>query len=414
MTKRWVAVLGGVIIMMIGGTLGPGQTLSAGSGAAWAAEVKFSGELRMRGEYNENMDFNQDASDLQSFVGQRSRVNLDIQADTVSGFVQIQDSRFWGEDSNLAAPNGFSDTGRELQATDLRQAYIQIKNLFGGPVTFKYGRQILAYGDERLVGGFEWSNFSRAYDGIKLSYGTTPLDVDLFTAKLNEASPAADANFSGIYATVKTLPGNNLQLYYLADIGDSGKNESTVGGRVQGKWNALDYTGELAVQAGDKSSTTARDANAYALMAGYTIADLLGGLRVGAEYDFATGNDSTTADDETFNNLYPTNHLLYGLNDNGNVWSDINAWAVTLKAKPVKGVWCKLEYWNLQRDTGVKADGTPKTGAALAEGTEINLQAGYAYSDNLDFLIQVMQFTPDSVSGDDSQQYAVLQSMFKF
>ncbi|MBI5198075.1 MAG: alginate export family protein [Nitrospirae bacterium] len=378
---------------------------------AWAgtSQILLGGEIRARGEFNDDKDFDKNLDDRDSFVGQRSRINLDIQTGKIQGFIQIQDSRKWGEDSNsnLGASGGpFADTADEQQATDLRQANVRVNNLLGRPVTLIYGRQTLSYGDERLIGNFEWNNFSRAFDGIKLSYASTLADVDLFTVKLVEAGTDADSDFSGLYATVKAIPRNNLDLYYLIDIGEGGKNEATLGLRINGTWNAFDYTGEFANQSGDVSNTVGRDAQAYALKGGYTLEEILGGLRIGIEYDFATGDDSSTTDNEAFNNLYPTNHALYGLNDNGNNWSDIQAVAVTLKAKPAKNLWCKIEYWNLQRDTGNTVAGK--------EGTEINLQAGYIYTENMDVLIQLMNLSPDSASGDDPQQLGVLQTTFKF
>jgi hypothetical protein len=405
MKKWWIAVL---CLTLLVGPLSF-QYLWVTAQESWATDIKSSGEIRTRGEYNDNMDFNKAKDDLLSFVGQRSRINFDIDTGEVQGYIQVQDSRNWGEKSSTAPATTFDDTGRDLQATDLRQAYVLIKNVLGSPVTVKYGRQVLAYGDERLIGSFEWSNFTRAYDGIKLSYASAPVDVDLFTAKLNEANsstvaPGTDANFSGLYATVKTIPQNNLQVYYLVDAGAGGKDEKTMGARLNGRVQAADYTGEFALQSGDTAvAGSNRDAHAYALMAGYTLADVIGGLRIGVEYDFATGNDAATADNEAFNNLYPTNHALYGLNDNGNTWSDIKAFALTVKAKPTKSLWTKLEYWNLQRDTG-----------AGKEGTEVNLQTGYTYSASLEFLVQLVNFSPDSASGNDPQRFGVLQSTFRF
>jgi hypothetical protein len=401
-------------LVIMGGITGispPSQ--SADQAWAGATQITLGGDIRARGEFNDDKDFDKTLPDRDSFVGQRSRLNVNIEAGEVQGFIQVQDSRLWGQNSNsnptTAIPSTtggpFADTGSDIQATDLRQANVRVSNLMGQPITLIYGRQVLSYGDERLIGAFEWSNFSRAFDGIKFSYASSVVDLDLFTVKLVEAGATADSDFSGLYAMIKPIPNNRLDLYYLLDAGAGGKNVTTLGIRINGTWSAVDYTGEFANQSGDVSSAVGLDAQAYALKAGYTISEILGGLRIGGEYDSATGDDTGTGDSEAFRNLYPTNHALYGLNDNGNNWSDIKAYAVTLKAKPVKNIWCQIEYWNLQRDTG-----------AGKEGTEINLQAGYAYTENLNILIQLMNFSPDAAAGnpDDPQQYAVLQSTFKF
>ena len=38
------------------------------------------------------------------------------------------------------------------------------------PLTLKVGRQILSYGDERLIGAFDWNNFGRTFDAVKLPW----------------------------------------------------------------------------------------------------------------------------------------------------------------------------------------------------------------------------------------------------
>ena len=53
---------------------------------------------------------------------------------------------------------------------NLRQAYVQIANYDVCPFGLKIGRQELSYGDERLVGTFDWSNYARTFDAAKLTY----------------------------------------------------------------------------------------------------------------------------------------------------------------------------------------------------------------------------------------------------
>src|SRR3989304_121460 len=195
----------------------------------YSAEVatSVSGELRLRPEYRDNADFNKDAADTQSFYGQRVRlgVNASINSD-LSGFIQLQDTRNWGEEGGTAS---FTDGSEKL---DIHQANVTLRNINGSPLSLKVGRQELAYGDQRLVGSPGWRNRGRAFDTIKLSYATGIADIDFWTAKVVENNGCTDGvtppcpvpskgdnntDFYGIYSTFKSslIPGSNLQAYLL-------------------------------------------------------------------------------------------------------------------------------------------------------------------------------------------------------
>lgn len=87
------------------------------------------------------------------------------------------------------------------------------------PLTAKVGRQESSYGDERLVGDFDWSNLGRVFDAAKLRYETADLRVDAFSGRVviprdDTFNTVNDYDwFSGIYASTKTLiPRQETQL----------------------------------------------------------------------------------------------------------------------------------------------------------------------------------------------------------
>ena len=47
----------------------------------------------------------------------------------------------------------------------------------------KAGRFEMIYGDQRLVGGFEWHNQARSFDAAKLIYKGDSFDLDIWTSK---------------------------------------------------------------------------------------------------------------------------------------------------------------------------------------------------------------------------------------
>jgi hypothetical protein len=360
--------------------------LAASVSLAEMTDVRIGGEIRVRGE---KVTSGADGIKDQGRVPQRLRVNLNARMnETTKGYVSLQDSRIWGKEEDTA------DTGDEKEAVDVSQAWFQLDQVAGQPVSVRVGRQALEYGDQRLVGSFEWSNNARRFDALKLVHSTETYSIDLWTAKVVEKTVDApgdntaddDLDFRGLYVTVKTVPNNIVDLYLLEDKNDATERDVlTYGLRLEGRLARLDYTGEVAKQTGDFDADSDQDALAYAVKAGYTFPGKLG-LRIGAEYAFATGDDRVDNKEESFQNLYPENHYLYGLTDDID-WSNISAWSVNAGAKPAKDLWIGAEYWVYRRAEDVQA--VDKGGADVAgkgtddAGTEMNLTARYTLNPNV-------------------------------
>lgn len=380
----------------------------AGTAFAEMTDLKVSGEVRVRGE---SVTTDNTTPSNRSAYLQRTRLNVDAKAnETTKAFIQLQDSRTWGGESlgdtngdGIVDNNELTGTTGKTGMVDVSQAYVQLDQLFEQPLSIKIGRQAMVYGDQRLIGAFEWSNNARRFDAIKLMYNTDAVSVDLWTAKVSEGTTTSsttggdtDRDFTGLYVTVKTIPNNTIDVYALQDAAgadatnslaaaaaqtDKARNVMTYGVRLNGKVADLDYTGEFALQSGDFGTIAAtgvkktQEASAYALKAGYTIPQAIG-LRIGAEYDYASGDKTSTTDKtEAFQNLYPTNHPLYGYTDDVN-WTNTKSLSVNLSAKPVKDLYVGLEYWmySLAEQTAAGKDDN---------GTEINLLARYALNANV-------------------------------
>ena len=350
-------------------------SLVAGMVGTSYADVKVSGgELRLRGIMVDNSDGTAGALNRDGgFFEQRTRLNVDATADDAKVFVQVQDSRIWGDQTSTIT------TGTEQEALDISQAYFDLSNVANKPISLRIGRQAMAYGEHRLIGSLEWSNNARRFDAIKLTYKHSAADIDVFTSKISDSGAdwGNDVNLNGIYAQLKNVPQvSNLDLYLLHKVdGSVEANFYTLGARVKGdvKDFNVDYNAELAIQTGDATSSADKDANAYAIRVGYTIPNILGGLRLGVEYDAATGQDSST-DSTAFDNLYPTNHYLYGFTDDVN-WTNTNSWAVSASLTPIDKLKLAIEYWNytLAEDVGGDDD----------NGTELNIKANHELSKNI-------------------------------
>ena len=142
------------------------------------------------------------ADDTDTFHLLRLRLNLDANiSDTLRAFLQLQDSRIF---DSLSA-NRCSTTFRD--ELDIRQAYIDIKNIFKG-ATLRAGRQELSYGEQRLLGGFDWSNVTQSFDAVKLIYAQEKFSVDGFLSTrslLTGPIPTICMTITKVF-TVFTLP----------------------------------------------------------------------------------------------------------------------------------------------------------------------------------------------------------------
>ncbi len=352
MKKGWILML--AVIFAVGF-----------AGTTYASDIDLGGSLRVRANAVDNED-RATGNTGEGFIEQRTRINVSAGVnDTTRVFIQLNNSTGWGGDGTSAGTGTGGTVG-------LSQGYLELSDILDQPLTVRLGRQALAYGNHRLVGSLEWSNNARRFDALKLIFEQDAFSVDAWTAY--HTATDGDQLFSGIYLTLKNIPDNTIDVYVLNDVRTAPRNEITYGARVAGMFADLDYTAEIAAQTGDVTSTTEREALAYAIKAGYTFPDVMG-LRVGAEYDSATGNEAGTTDNEAFNNLYPTNHYLYGFTDDIN-WTNIQAWSVNASIKPSDNLKVALEYWDYTADE-------PAAGVGDDKGTEINVKGNYKLNDSV-------------------------------
>src|SRR3989338_588654 len=168
---------------------------------AETVDVKLGGEIRVRGESVSNSTT---GTKNQEILIQRTRLNVDAKIDEkTKAYIQVQDSRAWGSDgtsdgggtgqdnastsTTISGTTAASTTTVNSESTDIKQAYVQFDSILDQPLSLKLGRQVMAYGDQRLIGGFEWSNTARSFDALKLMYNTDTFGMDLFYSKIKES-----------------------------------------------------------------------------------------------------------------------------------------------------------------------------------------------------------------------------------
>jgi hypothetical protein len=294
-----------------------------------------------------------------------------LPTDWLALYAEGQNSSSTGDRRN---PNTQSDG-----PTDLRQAYFRLGGFEGLPLSLQLGRQELSYGDERLVGTFDWDNIGRTFDAAKLRFEQKSFWVDAFTGcvlinndnQFNE--PNYDDWFSGVYASTRdVIPKTELQLYFFSDnangsspthVGTSTKGNSprdiyTIGSRFQtlpDQLNGWDLNGEFAGQFGNyqypagtpgvvNGSRLNQLAYATHIEGGYACQESDLRPRLGLGFDYASGDDNPNdRTHNTFVNLYPTNHKFYGAMDFFS-WQNLIDPYVKASIIPLKNVSVALTY----------------------------------------------------------------------
>jgi hypothetical protein len=468
------------------------------AGAAFAAEpanpLSFAGgklvfdvQERLRLEVRDNnFDFNNNADvgmTDQTFLLQRFRLGaLFKPVDWFKVYAQGQDSREIAS-RRQKVPFVFGAEGDD--PFDLRQAYIELGDGKACPMVLKVGRQELLYGDERLVGAFDWNNFARTFDAVKLRYdGTTHkfwvdafyahvVTIEQFGPQSNYGAHLNDANWNdtlvGLYTstTCLTVQTTDLYLFYRNKQGNnprytgfSGQPAAfaydiaqeiwTPGLRIKslpGKLRGWDYELEIAGQfgrsAGQQGSTVPTSATsmmdheafAFHIAGGYTWEKCDWKPRLALEYNIASGDDNPNDNkDESFLNLFPTNHKFYGYMDFF-AWKNVHNPALSLKLAPVKNVTVQLDghaFWlYTNQDAWYRANAVtrvrPLNAAALNAGsfvgTEFDLtvtwltpwkwmkwQAGYSHFFPGDYV----RDTASGAAGSDGADFGYVMTTLTF
>lgn len=383
-----------------------------------ADQLKWNFQARTRAESRNNtFDFNSAKNSVtdDTFVLARVRLGVEWQPDEwVRIALQGQDTReAFSKRVNVPLQNGAEGD----DTFDLRLASIEL----GNPKHFsvKAGRQVLSYGDERLVGPLEWQNFSRTFDAVKLHYQTPTWWLDAFTSSVvrirrsqfNVSDWIDDGStrnqfFSGLYFSSQAIPFQTTDLYafHLHEENNTGvSNFVTFGTRHKGdptKLRGWDYTVELVGQVGQLSGKSLT-AYAYHLEGGYNWLKTPWKPRLALEYSAGSG-DSNPNDGHahTFQNLFPTNHPPYGFMDLFS-WQNMQNVALRLAANPTAKTKTTLDFHSFwlttTGDAWYRANGTTNVrpispNANSHAGCELDLTVSTKLTPHLDLLLGYSHF----------------------
>jgi hypothetical protein len=284
---------------------------------------KLSGQIQLRSELD-GRDFNNDTYPL-NFTSLRTRLGVSKSfTDRVQFFVQFQDSRVFGEESNTLSA---------IDNIDLHQGYVTLVKPFNFDLNVQAGRFEVAYGTERFFGAVGWHYVGRAFDGVRFEIAPSSFPFDLFALTISEnvssignavpsvypypSVPATSHSIYGLYKIFNISEKSRLDLlgYYennraRTNQGDHALKMFTLAGTYSGKYDRLSTIVEAAYQFGKMGTM---DIGAYLFSASFDYK--MNEISIGAGADVLSGSDFTSGKFNTFQATYGTNHKFYGYMD---------------------------------------------------------------------------------------------------
>lgn len=363
--------------------------------------LSIGGGLRARFEHFSNFNFNPDFD--ASYFLYHFLLHGDLH---ITQFVRVFVEGIDAQSTNRNLPGGLRTT--DVNSFDLNQGFVDVNIPFdGGNLTFRGGREGLAFGKQRLVSPLPWGNAYRHWDGFSAILDTHGWNARGFWTqfvpvdKYEFDEPDAQTKFYGLYVTHgKPVDPVALDVYFLglnrddpiSFNGTTGEEERyTIGGRVFGKLSDFDYEVESAYQFGQVGSG---DVSAWMLAseAGYTFKPVPLVPRLWLGFDYASGDDAAGGDVGTFNQLFPLGHAYFGYIDaigRQNI-VDLHPGA-SIKAAKDK-LTLKAEghfFWRAESADalynaggGVVRGGAPGTSKQV--GSEVDFVANYKFTQHLD------------------------------
>jgi hypothetical protein len=344
-------------------------------------------------------------------------------------FVEGRSSYSFGDDryTATAAGKNLAESDGPLQ---LQMGYIAIGNLKESPVTLKIGRQELTYGDQRLVGNAFWLNIPHSFDALKVRYQNSFFGVDAFASNLVyvdsdqfgdhfEKSNSQDT-LSGVYFDIPGISKSNVnEAYMFARNVSRGivtdnwsevpapfrftapQDTYTLGYHAKskpGSYGPWDYGIEAMWQFGNRTAvfpaTTVpvakaaprldQNAWAFVVQGSYTWKDVPLKPRLALIVSAASGDqNSTDRDSQTFQNLLPSNHGIYGIMDLSSLQNIVD-YRLSYTMKPSATTSFALDvhkqYLETTDDFWYNVAGVPRNtaGATPGSGKGFNINPGYS------------------------------------
>ncbi|MCM8812688.1 MAG: alginate export family protein [Candidatus Omnitrophica bacterium] len=336
-------------------------------------------------------------------------VSADL-TDNVAARVQIGNERDWGTPSTASTD------------VQLYEAYLTFKEMLLSPLTVSAGRMPVKLGDGLFIGDGVTNETSiyaadysaqKSFDGITGALDFDPVVVTLGTLKIQD-QPQRQRDDTDIYFVdaAYTLDAENklvwnsqfVTLYYNspgpAVSGTGPSSLSTEHVSLYGLATGIGLQPEKGLTAKlgagaefgtyENTPTADRKIKAWAMDAGIGMA--LEMIDFGGKYVYRSGQDwtSTTGDYKSWYPMFEDqlNGIIYDPNTN------TSSFALTARMMPVDKLTLTAELWYYLLAKRQTVDTTLGTKAKKEAGTELDVLAKYAYTEDVSLGLEIAWFFP--------------------
>lgn len=282
------------------------------------------------------------------FLSQRTRLNLTYHTGKIKLGVTAQDVRVWGQDVSTTNKSTSQDNNGLMLHEAWAELLLSDTAVKNRSLTFKIGRQELAYDDQRLIGNLDWLQQGRRHDALLLKYqhqswqlhagGAFNQNRENASGTIFNSTPAgnytAGTNGAVMYKSMgflyagKQLKGGSASLLFFSDQFNKFHTEGTGSSAVKvydaGAWSRfttgvylnsrikrLSFSTSAYYQFGHNATGQSLNAEMLNLLAMYPVSPA---VTAGAGIDYTSGGRSTSGSRQ-FDPLYGTPHKFWGLMD---------------------------------------------------------------------------------------------------
>jgi Alginate export len=317
---------------------------------------------------------------------------------------EVQDSRIFFN-HHISNGNPYEDSWT------LWEGYAQVGSSASGWVDVVGGRQVLRFGDERIIGPSEWLNVGRTFSVARIDIHQPGFIVSVFASSvvpgentdLHNAIPGN--NLYGVYGSfTNVVPKATFEPYVLwrvappnselsEEVGHGHLNEVTIGLHWKGELpRDFDYDTEFDGQTGSLGTRPIRAWAGFASV-GKTFRSARIAPRVFIEGNYASGTKHPAGHDwNTFDSLYPSNHDKEGFADQVGR-RNLVQFRTGVEEEPTRkwklkqqfeGFWLATASDNFYASSGAIAVAA-HPGASRHIGNELDLVAEYQLTEGLNF-----------------------------
>ncbi len=417
----------------------------------------FGASVRFRYEFQNN--FNQlyygddpvQGAGNDGFLLGRFRAGLDYRpCKDIHFSLWMQDSEVWDialADSAFYKGKFGMQNNPNKDRLELWDAFLEIKEIFDLPLSFKCGRQRIFFGNKRIFGPGQWGNTGRwIWDALKFSYKFKHGFVDVYYGRTllhhpNEFSLDHRHGFesAGIYTHFE-LPSaffhTVLEPFFMTKADDHIRytGEAKIMGDMDSYYWGLRICEEdkkmfdydvTYIRQGGYFSQDDIDAYGYHLQFAYYFKKMCLKPGISIEYSFASGDSNPyDGDHETFDGAFGARDKMYG-RMNLFHFSNLKDVQINLNITPKRWVCLKAEFhkfWLAERKDGWYLNAREyrdKSGASGDEvGRELDFFAIIDLSKNNQFQIGFGHFWPNGFAEKQASHkqsnWVFLQYMYKY